>query len=104
MLDDIIEVISSNAGHVQITLQQQPRLLFSNTNSDVPPRRSTCYLSRAKLVAVVRDLVVQVPLIQTMVEVLEEVEVELQEQVVQEVPLELNLILSPEASAEWTQL
>jgi hypothetical protein len=27
-----------------------------------------------------------------------------EEQVVQEVPLELNLILSPEASAEWTQL
>jgi len=27
-----------------------------------------------------------------------------EEQVVQEVPLELNLILSQEASAEWTQL
>ena len=27
-----------------------------------------------------------------------------EEQVVQEVPLELNLILSPEALAEWTQL
>ena len=27
-----------------------------------------------------------------------------EEQVVQEVPLVLNLILSPEASAEWTQL
>ena len=84
MLDDIIEVISNNAGHVQMKLQQQPRLLFVNTNSDVPPRRSTRFVSPAKLVAVVRDLMVQVPLIQTMVEVLKEAEVELQEQMVQE--------------------